>query len=201
MAISKKNINQSFTISALKKGDKQAFKTIYENNIEGLMAFINGYTKNKSQTEDIVQETFIKLWNIRETLNQNISISGFLYKTAYNNFIDNYRKKQRELSMLDNWMYKRLMEMTMDDEDIKANKIKHILKAIEELPPRCKEVFTLSKFEQLKYSEIAEKLNLSIKTVEAQMGRAFSLIRKEVKDKDLLNFFIYFGLSLVVTKR
>ena len=64
--------------------------------------------------------------------------------------------------------------------------------AIEKLPPKCKEIFILSKFEQLKYSEIANKLDISIKTVENQMGKAFSIIRKEVKEKNILNLFLCF---------
>lgn len=196
----KTNQNLLQTISALKKGDKQAFKTIYDSNIIGLIAFINGYTKNKTQAEDIVQETFIKLWKVRETLDLNISLKSFLYKTAYNSFIDNYRKKQRELTMLDNWMYNRLMELTIEDEDIKGKKIIHMLKAIEALPPKCKEVFVLSKYEHLKYSQIAKKLNISIKTVEAQMGRAFSLIRKEFKGQDFLNFFLFFRKKMLSRK-
>ncbi|MCF8275012.1 MAG: RNA polymerase sigma-70 factor [Flavobacteriaceae bacterium] len=194
------NHNLNHTLSALKKGDKQAFKTIYDNNIVGLIAFINGYTKSKPQAEDIVQETFIKLWKVRETLDLNISIKGFLYKTAYNSFIDNHRKKKRELKMLDNWMHTRLMELTMEDEDIKGKKIKLMIKAIEELPPKCKEIFVLSKFEHLKYSEIAKKLNISIKTVEAQMGRAFSLIRKEFKGNDFLNLFLCFTKKFLMIK-
>lgn len=196
----KTNQNLLQTISALKKGDKQAFKTIYDSNIIGLIAFINGYTKNKTQTEDIVQETFIKLWKVRETLDLNISLKSFLYKTAYNSFIDNYRKKQRELTMLDNWMYNRSTELTIEDEDIKGKKIIHMLKAIEALPPKCKEVFVLSKYEHLKYSQIAKKLNISIKTVEAQMGRAFSLIRKEFKGQDFLNFFLFFRKKMLSRK-
>lgn len=196
----KTNQNLLQTISALKKGDKLAFKTIYDSNIIGLIAFINGYTKNKTQAEDIVQETFIKLWKVRETLDLNISLKSFLYKTAYNSFIDNYRKKQRELTMLDNWMYNRLMELTIEDEDIKGKKIIHMLKAIEALPPKCKEVFVLSKYEHLKYSQIAKKLNISIKTVEAQMGRAFSLIRKEFKGQDFLNFFLFFRKKMLSRK-
>lgn len=75
-----------------------------------------------------------------------------------------------------------------------------MLKAIEALPPKCKEVFVLSKYEHLKYSQIAKKLNISIKTVEAQMGRAFSLIRKEFKGQDFLNFFLFFRKKMLSRK-
>lgn len=184
----KKNI--SLVVAALKKGDERAFKTLYETNKKALSAFINSYTKSQPQTDDIVQEAFIKLWNVRESLDENRSVVSFLYKTAYNRFIDKYRKKKREQSMLDGWLYKRLMQVVIEDNDIKKRKIDLLQKAIEKLPPRCKAIFMLSKFEQLKYAEIAEQLDISIKTVEAQMGKAFTIIRKEVKGKGFLNLFL-----------
>lgn len=172
--------NIALLIAALKKGDKHAFGEIYNLYVNSLKAFINSYTKNNDQTNDIVQEAFIKLWNIRKAINQQKSIKSLLFKTAHNILIDKYRKKQRESIMLDGWMYKRLMEMIKGDDAQKKKKIKLVKNAIEKLPPRCKEIFMLSKFEQLKYQEIAELLDISVKTVEAQMGKAFKLIRDDV---------------------
>jgi RNA polymerase sigma-70 factor (ECF subfamily) len=190
MTNSKDNI--SLLIAALKHGDERAFRTLYDRHVNNLKAFINGYTKSSSQTDDIVQDAFIKLWNAKEDLDINKPVKSFLFKTAYNIFIDKYRKKQREANMLDGWMYKRLMEMVKGDEEEKKRKMELVKAAIEKLPPRCKEIFLMSKFEQLKYSEIAERLNISVKTVEAQMGKAFSIIRREVKGKGVINLFMVF---------
>ncbi|AUP80600.1 RNA polymerase sigma factor [Flavivirga eckloniae] len=178
--------NISLTVASLKKGDELAFKAIYSEHSKELNAFINSFTKNQMQTDDILQDTFIKLWNGRERLDEKSSISSFLRKTAYNTFVDKYRKKKREQSMLDGWLYKRLNQMITEDEDIRKKKIKLVQEAIEKLPPRCKEIFLLSKFEHLKYAEIAEQLNISIKTVEVQMGNAFKIIRKEIESKNSL---------------
>lgn len=184
--------NISLVIASLKKGDERVFKTIYEENKKSLSSFINTYTKNQAQTDDIVQDTFIKLWDFRESLAENNSVVSFLYKTAYNKFIDTYRKKKREQSMLDGWLYKRLILLKKDDEN-KKEKIRLVQEAIEKLPTKCKEIFMMSKFEQLKYVEIAERLDISIKTVEAQMGKAFSIIRKEAKNK---GFFMFIFIKL-----
>lgn len=173
--------NNSQLVIALKQGNERAFKTIYNANKKALSAFINSYTKNQPKTDDIIQDAFIKLWTARNTLDENKSIVSFLYTTAYNGFIDKYRKEQREQTMLDGWLYKRLVQLTNEDKDEKLRKTILVKTAIEKLPPKCKEIFILSKFEQLKYSEIADKLTISIKTVENQMGKAFSTIRKEVK--------------------
>ncbi|MEM9678994.1 MAG: RNA polymerase sigma-70 factor [Bacteroidota bacterium] len=188
MAVEKQNI--ALLISNLKKGDERAFKAIYDINVTSLKCFVMGYTKNKAQTDDIIQDTFLKLWNIREQLDTKKSVSHLLHKTAYNIFIDKYRRKQREQTMLDGWMYKRLLEIIKTDEDVKKEKTRLVKQAIEKLPPRCKEVFLLSKFEQLKYQEIAERLEISIKTVEAQMGKAYTFIRNEVNKNSKLFLFV-----------
>lgn len=188
----KTNPNNLQLVIALKKGNKRAFKTFYDTNKKTLIAFINSYTKNHSETDDIVQDVFIKLWTERNTLDENKSIVNFLYTTAHNIFIDKYRKQKREQTMLDGWLYKRLVHFAKEDEDIKLKKILLVKAAIEKLPPKCKEIFILSKFEQLKYTEIADTLKISVKTVENQMGKAFSLIRKEVKEKSILNLFFCF---------
>ena len=184
--------NTSDLLTALIKGDESAFKSIYDNHKKELSAFINNYTKNQAQTDDIVQETFITLWKKKENLDSSTSIISYLCRTAYNSFIDKYRRKKRERLMLDGWLYKRLMEMEVEDNHIKKEKIKIVRESIEKLPPKCKEIFLLSKFENIKYSEIAERLDISVKTVEAQMRNAFIFIRKEVKRRGFLSLFILF---------
>lgn len=179
--MSKSEDNISVLISALKQGEEKAFRAIYEIYVDALKAFINSYTKNREQTNDIVQDTFLKLWNIRFQLDKNKSLKSLLFKISHNIFIDKYRKKQRETDVLDGWMRKRLIELVKGDDDEKKHRIKTVESAIEKLPPRCKEIFLLSKFEQLKYQEIANQLNISVKTVEAQMGKAFRLIKEELE--------------------
>lgn len=176
-----KNINL-LNIS-LKKGDARAYQTIFDMYYTRLFSYVNTYTKNESDTKDIVQETFIKLWNNKQNIDAEASILAFLHKIAYNIFIDNYRKNKRKQSLLDSLSYEAITSsIENDDEEINKKKIKIVKKSIEELPPRCQEIFKLSKYEGLKYAEIAEVLNLSVKTVEVQMGKAFSYIRKQVKN-------------------
>lgn len=180
----KKNINL-LNIS-LKKGDTRAYQTIFDMYYARLFSYVNTYTKNDSDAKDIVQETFIKLWNNKENINADSSILAFLHKIAYNIFIDNYRKGKRHQNLLASLSYEAVNNATEnEDNDITIKKIEIVKKSISELPPRCQQVFKLSKYEGLKYAEIAETLNISIKTVEAQMGKAFSYIRKQVADNTL----------------
>jgi RNA polymerase sigma-70 factor (ECF subfamily) len=183
--------------TAFKKGEKNAFKALYNMYFDKLFVYINSYTNDRSLTQDIVQDTFVKVWNNKEIFDIKQSLGGYLYKTAYHTFIDNYRKVQKNHKLLDTLAYKRMNDLIEEDKDEKDKKIKKIKEAIEKLPPKCKEIFLLSKYQGYKYNEIAEHLNISPKTVEAQMGRAFLIIRKEIKDDDCLNLFLCFYMGLI----
>ncbi len=180
-------------VKALKKGDKKAFRGVYDRYERKLYAFIYGYTKSDAQTKDILQETFIKLWNRREELNPEHSIKSFLFKIAYNTYIDRLRRKESELKVLDNWRYKRITEALDEDMEARNLRIERVRRAIDALPKRCKEIFLLCKYEGFKYSEISEILGISTKTVQAQMVKAYKLIREEFTDNkgNLLLFVSY----------
>ena len=178
--------------SLLKKGDADAFKALYNVYYDRLFNFINSYTNSRELTQDIVQETFLKLWNTREKIEIEKSLGGYLYTIAYNTFINTHRKAQRNLKTLDALAYKKMNELIEEDSEKRSKKIQKVKEAIEKLPPKCKKIFLLSKYQGYSYSEIAEQLNISVKTVEAQMGNAFSRIRNEYKDDDFLNLFLFF---------
>lgn len=176
-----KTIHNNLINSSLKDGEPAAYKIIFDKYYKDLFSFINFYTNDNNKTEDIIQETFVRLWDKRDSIKQDISVIGFLYKVSYNIFVDNYRKEKREKSSLDLFAYDRLVSLIDEDEFEKNRRITKVRNAINDLPKRCKEVFEMSKFGGYKYSEISEKLNISIKTVEAQMGKAFSIIRNKIK--------------------
>lgn len=185
--------NTSNLVNALKNGDQKAFKVIYDSNYRKLMAYINSFTKDEFETDDILQETFIKLWNSREKLDVVNSINGFLYKTAYYTYIDKYRKEKREQKTLDSWKYKRLMDAIVEDDEISNNRIEKLKLAIEKLPTKCKEVFVLCKYEKMTHAQIAESLNISPKTVQAHMCKAYNLIREKFSKEGFLTLFFYFA--------
>lgn len=173
-----------------KKGDETAFKLIFEMYYTKLCSYINSYTNCSSDSQDIVQEAFIKLWDSRNNLSVKKSIAGYLFKIAHNIFIDKYRKHKKESKMIDALAYKKMLELIDEDVELKENRIAQIKEAIKQLPPKCKEVFEMSKVQGLKYHEIADLLTISIKTVEAQMGKAFKIIRSKVKNTDSFILFI-----------
>lgn len=175
--------NKSLLNRALQSGDPDAYQLVFDKYYEHLFSFANSYTNDPHQSKDIVQEAFLRLWVTRKKINQNVSVLALLHKISYNIFIDNYRKNKREKAYLDSFAYEQLVNLIHEDDSEKNKRIKKIRSAINGLPPRCKKVFEMSKLEGYKYTEIAKKMNISVKTVEVQMGKAFSRIRKKLHDQ------------------
>ncbi|MCF6361479.1 MAG: sigma-70 family RNA polymerase sigma factor [Cyclobacteriaceae bacterium] len=165
----------------LKKGNREAFRVFFDAHYRQLCNYIVSFTSDFKEAEDIVQTSYIKLWTGRSEIKIHTSLKSYLYKIAYNIYIDQYRKNKKEELFFDALKHEALAEQITYEEDVWHKKTAYLVKAIETLPPRCKEILLL-KQEGLKYAKIASKLNISIKTVEVQMGIAFTKIRKAFED-------------------
>lgn len=124
--------------------------------------------------EDVVQQTFIKLWEQRETLPIQFSIKAYLYKMVHNRSLNRLRDAQTRRRHSE-------ISVSFGNETVPPAEVSdlqtRLQKALEQLPTECRRIFELSRFEELKYREIADQLNISIKTVETQMGKALRLMR------------------------
>ena len=187
-------------VKAMKNGDQLAFNAIHNMYYDKLTAFVRMYTKDIQDAEDIVQDTFIKIWNAKDKLDTIDSFNSYLYRMAYNAFLDGRRKDVKEQNMLDSWKYKRMLDTIEEDDELKKRRIQKLKAAIELLPPRCKEVFLLCKFENRSHDEIATALSISKKTVQAQMCKAYTLIRNALNLDDTLNLFLLFPELFEVDK-
>ena len=180
-------------IRALQTGDEKAYIYLVDTYHHKLCVYANSLIKNVYSAEDIVQSVFIKVWEQRTALKSEYSIKSYLYKLVYNEFIDLYRKRQI-LFPLEIEYFKALNTIVLEDETETFQRMIEIVnKEIQTLPPKCKEVFILSKKEGLTNIEIAEHLEVSIKTVEAQITKAFSILRGSLEDKIKTIFFLLFG--------
>lgn len=183
--------NHAF-IKHLKKGNEAAYVYLATKFHKKLFIYALSLTKDHADAQDIVQNVFLTVWKYRKRLDTTYSIKNFLYKTTYNEFISHYHKK-RALSKLEETYIEGVNETINDNyNDILKRKIAIISEGIEKLPARCKETFILSKKEGLTNIEIAEYMNVSIKTVEVQMTKAYTMLRKLVGDelKHIL-FFLF----------
>ena len=174
-------------IPSLRKGEKIAFEEVYDDFFGVMYHLAVQYLHNESASEEIVQDTFIKLWEIRETLNEEFNIRNFLYTITKNNCLNYLRnqkialKHQENIKYLDvQFNYESLERLGsyIEFEELSAK----IDSAISALPDDLRETFLLSRFEELQYKEIAIKQLVSIKTVEARMTKALRILRLELKD-------------------
>ncbi|MFN8254532.1 MAG: RNA polymerase sigma-70 factor [Bacteroidales bacterium] len=169
------------TIHALRKGSVEAFNLCYDLYFSSLCSYANLIVHNHEIAEEIVQEIFVNIWIQKENLPVHTSLKAYLAKSVKNDCLD-YLK---HLKVKENYAEKYLRDFSEWYEDIFYDLINKDIqqsldKAIEKLPPQCREVFTLSRFEYLSYREISEKLGISVKTVENQIGKALKIVREEL---------------------
>lgn len=185
--------NNNVLIEALRSGDESAYAYLIETYHHKLCVYANSLVKNVYSAEDIVQNVFIRIWEQRTRLKTDHALKSFLYKLVYNEFIDLYRKNQ-SLFSLEKSYYEALNGIVNEDDSESFQRVLNVVnKEIQNLPPKCKQVFILSKKEGLTNIEIAEHLDVSIKTVEAQITKAFSILRSSLDEKVKNILFLLFG--------
>ncbi|SDR79831.1 RNA polymerase sigma-70 factor, ECF subfamily [Polaribacter sp. KT25b] len=186
-----KSFLEDFTLAKnIKKDDEKAFRTLFDRYYKKLLNYANTFTGDLQEAEDIVQQVFITLWTNRKKIDTKKSIKSFLYKITYNSYIDIYRKQKHKESFFDEIKERALRDRISDNDEIIEQRILKLKVAIDSLPKRSKEILQMNKFEGLKYKEIANQLNISVKTVEAHMHTAFKKIRETFKSDDLFLFML-----------
>ena len=142
---------------------------------------IQRFVRDKSTVEDIAQDVFIKLWEKRQKLNITSSLGAYLRRMAINEAISFLRRnKHFETEDTIDLAYGG-SPYTGEDQMLQAELEQNITNAINSLPPKCRAVFQLSRYEGLSYKEIATKMDISVKTVENQMGKALRVLRERLK--------------------
>jgi RNA polymerase sigma-70 factor (family 1) len=188
-------INDKEFISSLKRGDSKGYQFLVTSYHQKLCIYANSLTNDPHLAEDIVQNVFMSIWKNRNKLKEEFVIKSYLYKSVYNEFIDQYRKNKKVL-VLDKKYIDALTYIVEEEDEKSLEKLINIVKKeIDKLPPKCKQSFLLSKEEGLTNLEISEYLNISIKSVEAHITKAFSLLRKKVGNKMNGVLFLLFGMK------
>jgi len=171
-----KNKNQA---KAIKNGNFEAFNEVYSEYYPKLVNYIYKLSKDRDLTEDMVQETFFILWEKRKSIKIELSIGGYLFKICYNEFLKNLRRQSKERAFLDEVKATQYLQIFSTEEN--NEQIILVKKIIENLSPKCKEAFIASKFENLSYAEIAQRMGISKKTVELHISKAYSVLRTKLK--------------------
>jgi RNA polymerase sigma-70 factor (ECF subfamily) len=168
----------------IKLGDEQAFELLYRRFYVQLCAFANKFLNDPETSQEIVQDVFAKIWEGREEIDPGDSIKAYLFKIAQNLSINSLRRKKIESRYIEIYkiVYLENLEFPAYESLMVKELEENIANSIGKLPSQCRKVFELSRIEGLKYSEIAENLNISIKTVEAHMSKALKSLKIELSD-------------------
>ena len=159
------------------------FENLFNSNYADLCSYANMFLKDLDAAEEIVQDLFVKFWENKDSIKITSSVKSYLFSSVRNscfNFIKHLKIEERYKEH--NEEERESGSITVDDEFEGSELEKQIRKAIDQLPPERKKVFIMSRFDGLKYREIAEKSGISIKTVENQMGKAIKFLKQELAD-------------------
>ncbi|BBE19486.1 RNA polymerase ECF-type sigma factor [Aquipluma nitroreducens] len=165
--------------------EEHEFELIFRKYYVRLCGFANKFIANTPEAEEIVQEVFLNIWAKRDRLKLNDEIKPYLFKSVQNicfNFIEHQKVVDNYYSVIE-VVYKNKKEEFDTYESVLFTEFQaKVDEAIGSLPEECRKIFKMSREDGLKYAEIADKLNLSVKTVETQMSRALSKLKTELKD-------------------
>ncbi len=172
----------------LRTGDEPAFEALFRAYAAPLCDFAYSYLESESLAQEIVQDLFARLWERRDTLERPRSVQAYLFGATRNRALNHLRGKRIETAFL-----RRLLHVGQarasgarpvpPEDDLHANALAQaVARAVETLPPRCRDVFILTRDQQLSYAEAAAVLGIAPKTVEIHVGRALTLLRAKLSD-------------------
>ncbi|PZR27648.1 MAG: RNA polymerase sigma-70 factor [Citrobacter freundii] len=171
--------------------EELVFERLFKSQFRNLYVHAFAMVKEEAAAKEIVQQVFFKLWKRKELLSNDISLNAYLYRAVYNESI-NHLKRIRSWSS-----HNKARQQFMNDTVSSAEKSgvrdlqKAIAEVLQELPDKCRIVFQMSRYEELKYGEIADKLGISVKAVEKHITKALKIFRVKLKDYLPLFFLLW----------
>jgi RNA polymerase sigma-70 factor (ECF subfamily) len=170
-------------IARIRQGDKQEFEKLFRSSYVSLVRYAKTMIRDHDSAEEIVQDLFFRLWQDRQNLNIESSLNGYLFRSVHNRAL-HYIEHQKVISRHAGEVAA-AAELTVEPvtDSIYYHELQaRVARVLERLPDRCRMIFRMSRFEGLKYNEIADKLAVSLKTVEADMGKALKEFRKALAE-------------------
>jgi RNA polymerase sigma-70 factor (family 1) len=159
----------------------ERFESLFQEHYSGLTRYAFTFLKNGDEAEDMVQQIFVNFWEKNQWQQAHTSVKSLLYTAVHNGCLNKIKQEQVRLRYANAQLAK--PDFNTHEEAWHLKEVEEeIKKGLETLPEQCKRIFELSRFQEMKYQEIADELNLSIKTVENQMGKALKLMRTHLKD-------------------
>lgn len=174
-------------LDQVREGNPKAFKTLFDVHYRPLCSYLLNYTKDLVISEEIAQITFVSFWNKRNNIAVKTSVKSYLYKMAYNEFLKHVRNYKKYDEVLISLTYKSIHSDFTEADGFMDKKIQELNRAIDALPKKSKEILLLKR-DGLKNIEISEKLDISIKTVEAQISSSYKKIKRFFKEANIILF-------------
>lgn len=182
-------ISEKILIDRLIAGDQTAFELIFRHYYPGLVIFTAQITQNRDEAEEIVQDLFFRIWKQKNQIKGSLSLKPYLFTSVRNRGLNFLERKKTEARKIDEFREIIKNNLTFEPDIFVSSELqKRINQAFDKLPPRTKEIFILSRINELKNDEIAGKLEISKRTVETQISHALKILKHELKDYLVLLF-------------
>ncbi len=166
----------------IKKGNVLAFESAFNRYADDLVRYGVTLLKSKAEAEDLVQQLFVQLWAKRESMVITTSFKSYLYRWVHNSSLNRLKQEQVKRSYASDFSVTHTETARAASYEAERKETGIIIEtAINELPEQCRRIFRMSKMENMKYQQIADELQLSVKTVENQMGKALKYLRERLK--------------------
>jgi RNA polymerase sigma-70 factor (ECF subfamily) len=177
--------------------DKESFEELYKTHYKKLFMVAFGYVQSTPLAEEIVHEVFLNVWKKREEIQFRSNQGAYLYKSIVNTSLNFLKKEKQTRNLEQNYFENNPHLQSFEDLEKWERMIRNLEKALETLPPQCKKVIMLSKIKGMKQKEIAEYLDISIKTVKNHTSYGYEKLREILKKDNLLILFLLLSSNTV----
>jgi RNA polymerase sigma-70 factor (ECF subfamily) len=172
----------NFSHRKIQQGDIQEFEKLFHKMYASLCHYALKFLNDMDSAEEVVQDLFYHYWKNREHIKINTSLKAYLYQATKNRCLKVIKHNAVRQKHIDSTMHN-AEEQVNQAQTLESDELAKIIeKTLSQLPERRRKIFIMSRFDGLKYKEIAKKLSISVKTVEADMGKALKLFRVNLKD-------------------
>jgi RNA polymerase sigma-70 factor (family 1) len=189
--------DSSFSIDLFREGNQHQFRYVFDLLYDRMYLFANNLVKTEHEAIDITSESFIKLWKLHENFESLENIKAFLYVTTRNACLDYFRFLHKQRTAQKEILYLLDKEHRVDNEQIEAEVIGLLSKFIDDLPQKCREIFKLIYYHNLRTSEVAEQLAITQRNVLNQKARAIQILRSAMVKNAVLQTAVFCLLFLV----
>lgn len=167
-------------LQSIREGNSTAFQQLFDSCYEGLCRYAFTLLRDTDEAEDTVQSIFLKLWEKRTSLDIRQNVQAYLYRSVYNQCLNQI--EHRSVVRKHNEHVAHAISHATEPDTFPDELETKIRNVIEALPTQCRTIFMMSRYDELKYPEIASKLNISVNTIQNQVCKALKILREELKD-------------------